>query len=115
MQIDLNFVRFTPDPPEDVRITPENDIFYSPRGGTPYVDVVCEADCSPPCSYTWYYASSRSSPWWDTYQFTTGNTLFAKRNFTHKRYPYFHCVAENSLDSAKSKWIMINTKGKYDN
>nr|XP_022320238.1 hemicentin-1-like isoform X2 [Crassostrea virginica] len=102
-------------PPEDARITPESDIFYSRRNGTPYVDVVCEADCLPPCSYTWYYASSRSSPSWDTYQFTTGNTLFAKRNFTHNRYPYFHCVARNSLGLIKSKWIRVNIKDGPEN
>ena len=107
--INLNFARFIPDPPENVRITPENDIFYSRRGGTPYVDVVCEADCLPPCSYTWYYASSR----WFPYSFTRGNTLFAQWKFNDVRYNNFFCKAENFLHSSNSEWITVNVKGRF--
>nr|XP_022321408.1 hemicentin-1-like isoform X1 [Crassostrea virginica] len=93
--------------PGRVLISPDKDIFFTKRGGTPKEDVVCMADCLPQCSYKWYYASS---PQRSGYLWTMGNTLFASRRFTYTSHPYYYCEARNDHGSSSSNWIKIDVQ-----
>ena len=100
------------DPPGNVRIIPDKETFYTKDHGTPYEDVVCQADCLPSCTYVWYRDSSRLSRNYE-YSFTIGNSLFATKQFTDSIFRYFSCKASNSFGSSKSRWIKMELKGRF--
>lgn len=95
------------DPPGNVKITPGNDTFYTKRGMKPLFDIICEADCLPECTYTWYREEFSS--------YETGNNLFATKSLNYNGSYRFQCRASNDIrpySYIDSRWITVEVKGR---
>lgn len=91
-------------PGNTVRIEPEGDIYTVTEGKE--LRLKCSALCSPPCTYTWYYASNRVK---------ADNGILSLPNSTRDLDGPYVCYAVNSVGIQGSRLIQVDvTHGPVD-